>query len=383
MSKSGRRRGNHEGGISWRPGENRYVVSITLPNGERPVGYAKTKADAVEVLRRLERERDQGAFSRDKRMTVDGLFDLWLKDVVAIGRRPSTREGYEASLRRVRSSIGKVRIAELKPPQVQAAISELSRKGYKPSVVKETYIVVRMALGQAVAWEMIPKNPCDGVTLPEADLPELRILDREQLSAVMAELKRNRLFPLFQLLALTGMRKGEALGLSWSDIDDGKITIRRTMLARGELGPPKTGRARRTISIPPAALRSLARHWMKQEEEARTVTGWSNDHNLVFTGVKGQPLCLATPNSTLKWILRRAGLAHVRPHDFRHTLATTLMASGIFPRQVQVQLGHSDAAFTMMRYGHVTPDMRGQVAEEIQRLMGFAFDDGEEICPEE
>jgi integrase len=148
----------------------------------------------------------------------------------------------------------------------------------------------------------------------------------------------HRLGPLFTVLATTGLRRGEALGLRWSDVDldEGRIAVRQTLLAVNnyvEFGEPKTHRSRRTVDLDAATVAVLKGHRKAQlEQRAEAGLGRPRADGLVFTDEQGDPLHPNVVTRTFGKLVREAQLSLIRLHDLRHT-ACDLVAAGGRPRE--------------------------------------------------
>ena len=176
------------------------------------------------------------------------------------------------------------------------------------------------------------------------------------------------------MLVSSGLRQGEALWLSWRDVDARTLTVRRA-LARGwdgrpTLGLPKSDRSRRTIALPAVARDALDRQRVRQEAARAAVgTAWQDRDGLVFTDAVGRPRegRLITP--ALHAALARAGLPEIRCHDLRHTCATLQLAAGVPLAVISRTLGHSSIAVTANTYAAVTPDLRREAADAMDRAL--------------
>ncbi|MCI0544510.1 MAG: site-specific integrase [Actinobacteria bacterium] len=185
----------------------------------------------------------------------------------------------------------------------------------------------------------------------------------------------DRLYPLWCLTAMSGMRRGEALGLRWDDVDfkGGTITVNRQR-KRGERGlvlaPPKSDRSRRTIDIDEETLAAIKGGRRAQLEERMAYEGDWQDTGFIFTRKDGT---LSDPDviSQSDKIVARLGLKPVRFHDVRHTHATLLLLAGVPPHVVSMRLGHRSVAFTLQQYAHVLPQQQAEAAERLaKRIYG-------------
>jgi integrase len=180
---------------------------------------------------------------------------------------------------------------------------------------------------------------------------------------------------LWVVLATTGLRLGEALGLTWEDVDfkQGKLAVRRALQRQRGIGlvlvEPKTAHSRRTVYLAPGSLEVLTDHRRVQAQE-RLMAGssWNSTHNLVFSTTDGRPIEGGRVSWAFHRALRVAGLPRIRIHDLRHTAATQLLERGVHPKVVQEMLGHSTITLTLDTYSHVVPGLHAEVAQHMQKL---------------
>jgi integrase len=171
-----------------------------------------------------------------------------------------------------------------------------------------------------------------------------------------------------------GIRQGEALGLTWADVDLDLGYIRITKQLQRihgspQLVEPKTERSRRTLAMPPMIRRALQDHRSLQEKE-RVLAGdrW-RESGLVFTTPIGTPLDGTAVTKEFHRLMERECLPQRRFHDLRHSCATLLLVQGVSPRVVMDLLGHSQIGLTMNTYSHVIPDLRRDAAQRMQDVL--------------
>ena len=219
-------------------------------------------------------------------------------------------------------------------------------------------------------------TPVDAADPPKtsAEHDERTVWSAEQLCAFLDGVRADRLYALWRLMAMTGMRRGEALGLRWSDVDmeAGCISINRALVPVNGvvyISEPKTKRGRRTIALDPETLAALKAHAAGQlNEQSEWGEGWV-DTSHVFTREDGQPLSPSFVSKNFHALARSAALPKIRLHDLRHSYATLALASGVNPRIVSGRLGHSTVALTLDIYSHVLPQQDQQAAEAIADLL--------------
>jgi integrase len=265
----------------------------------------------------------------------------------------------------------------LRRQSTKSALGELPA-GLDRRTVNYVHTIVHRAFKDAVRWGRLSRNPADAADPPRGGQKSSGIhswsaatvrsfLDTSRQSC-------DRMFPLWVLLATTGMRRGEALGLRWSDVDldTGRIRVVQTITqTRGKVtvGEPKTSSGRRSIALDPGTVGVLREHRRTMLEERLLVGPDFSDEGLVFHQPDGA--CLR-PEAVSAMFLRREeqqGLERLTLHGLRHTWATLALEQGIHPRVVQERLGHSTIAITLGIYSHVSPTLHDEAAEQISRLV--------------
>jgi integrase len=169
----------------------------------------------------------------------------------------------------------------------------------------------------------------------------------------------------------TGLRRGELLGLRWTDadLDAGTLAIRRSLDVDGTFKAPKNRAARRTLKLTPRALEDLKTHKVRQNaERLRAGSRWQ-DQDLVFPNTVGKPMNAGNLyRREFQPLLERAGLRNegFTIHSLRHTFATTLADKGVHPSTAQKMLGHSDIRMTLAIYTHATDGMQDAATDALE-----------------
>lgn len=374
------RRGHGEGSIYQRKKDGRWTGFIPLEGGKRKFFYGETRAEVAKQVNKALADKEQGLLVTGPNQTVAQYLNRWLEDSARQSVRPRTYECYVLAVKRVLPHIGKVRLPALTPAQVQKTYAALLEGGLSRRTVELTHSVLHHAFRQAVLWNMTGRNPTEAVAVPRPARKEMQTLSHVQVQHLFATSREDRLSGLWVLLATTGLRVGEALGLKWADLDfaANKVKIQRALQSpRAEHGfllvEPKTERSRRTVVAAASTMAALKEHRRRQLEE-RLVAGplWE-DMDLVFATPTGGPLnATSTVTKAFQRALIRAELPRIRLHDLRHTAATLLLAEGENPKVVQEILGHGTIVLTLDTYSHVTPMMHDQAAEKMETLFGNA-----------
>lgn len=337
--------------------------------------YAATEAKAKTALRKALGKRDDGLLVTGANQTVAHYLPRWLEDCARQSVRPRTYECYELAVRRLLPHLGKVRLQALTPAHVQKTYAALLASGLSRRTVQLTHAVLHHALKQALQWGQIARNPTDAVSAPKPARKEMQVLSQEQVEALFAANREDRLYALWVTLATAGLRIGEALGLRWSDIDfaSRNVAVQRALQYRPPQGysfvEPKTSRSRRTVVFPASTIQALREHRRRQAAERLQAGPTWEDADLVFCNEVGQPLnASSTVTGAFQRALTRAGLPKIRIHDMRHTAATLLLAQGCHPKYVQDLLGHSTITLTLDTYSHVVPALHGEAADKMEHL---------------
>jgi len=230
---------------------------------------------------------------------------------------------------------------------LQEALSGIGH--LKPKTLKGIYGTLRTAMRQAVAWGLLESDLAAGLRAPRVPRQERRVLTQQELQAVLNAARGYKYYLVIRLLALTGMRLGEVLGLKWQDIDFKKetLTVKRAADGRHRKLKPqtKTASSERMFKLDEETMRLLTAHKKEQKIVAM------NNETLVFS-CNGRVVREDVIRRTLNYALKKAGLPHIRVHDLRHTAGSLLLDAGYSFPSVAAFLGHSSPATTAAVYAH-------------------------------
>jgi integrase len=339
---------------------------------------ARTKREVESQVAELIHKAENGGFTDAGKVTVREFVDRWL-EASAPTLRPSTARRYRDVARlHIVGVIGNVKLAKLSPADVQRLYADRLAAGLSPTSVHHVHAILHRALDQAVRWGLLLRNVTEAVDPPRRANPEMQTWDARQAAAVLASATGDDLEALWRLALLTGMRRGELLGLRWTDLDldAGALSVRRT-LSRGttsrlEAGEPKTASGKRRVSLPASVVKSLRQHRDRQTFAKAGAGEAYQDRGLVFATETGAPIHPNTLSRRFAALIARADVPKIRFHDLRHTCATLLLADGVHPKVVQERLGHATIAETLDRYSHVTADMQRQAADRLDAVLDSA-----------
>lgn len=374
-----KRRGDGEGSIyQAKDGRWRGEVSIGYkPDGKplRKIMYGKTRGEVVSDLKKALREQQLGMNIRPDRQTLSAFLDAWLSGVVALKNRPQTMRSYGWIVgSHLKPGLGTLALDKLTPAHVQAFLAQRHDSGLSPTTIKHIRATLRAALSHAERQGAVHRNVAKLVVVPRTVRYEATVLTPEQAGQFLAHLSGHKHEALYVCAITLGLRRGELLGLRWTDVDfetayvDVRYALHRVKGAGLQLAEPKSGRAKRKLRIPQVCLAALAR-WRGKQAEAKRWAGqdWK-EGNFIFTGGTGMPLHPDDISRELPAILKEAGLPKARMHDLRHSCATLLLSMGVSAKMVQETLGHSSYQLTMDTYSHVIPALRNEVADRMDSV---------------
>ena len=361
-----KRRANGEGNIRKRKDgrwEGRYTVGHDPETGKAIIKnvLGKTQTEVKEKLKRAIEENVGIDYGRAKTYTVGSWLEVWMENYAKIKLRPSTFKTSQGFLKNhIKPQIGGIPLADLTSLDLQRFYKHLldggrvdrveakkKPKGLAPKTVRNIHQMIGSAYNLAREQKLVTRNPTQGCALPKVEHKEMRTLTSDQLSAFFQEARDSGVYELYYLDLATGLRRGELLGLKWTDVDfDRRVVKVQRAISRqnGKVveAPLKTKNAYCTLPLSADAISVL----MHQ----RRKTGSSE---WVFPSPSGGPMSPDSVLHMLQRVLKRAGLPRIRFHDLRHTCATMLCRRKISLRDIQLWLGHSTYQTTADIYMHL------------------------------
>lgn len=381
MTAKSTRRPKGEGTIFQRA-DGKWIGRLTYEDPQtglrkRSQVSAPTKKGASEELRKIRERVDAKQPPRDDKALFGTFAEQWVATSLEVSDRKQSTKTLYAGLTRshiIDSDLGRSPMGRIKASTVERFIAHLRRKGLSPSTVRQVYTVARGIGDAAVRDRLLVENPFGQVKRPQVEHKEAAVLSVPQARQLVDVAGESRYAALFELLINTGLRRGEALALKWSDVDlEGPtMRVRKTLVRQGgELvrTAPKTKKSDRTIPLSSAALDVLRRVKRRNaEDRLRAGTKW-RDTGYVFVTEFGEPCDPRNALRALQAAAERAGLPGVGLHTLRHTAATIMLNSGIPMATVSRIMGHASIAVTVDLYGHVSPD----VARDAFDALGAAW----------
>jgi integrase len=360
-----------EAGNPTRYGGSYYVDS---PSGERVRKYATGKT-AKECRQRLQQKKLDvakrgGVAFQGENMPLGDYLQEWLESPKMRSRKESTISQYRRQMEKhiLPDRIATIKLGKLRAHDIQNFYNRKA-KVVGAATINQFHHVLHGALQSAYKGELIASNPASRTEHERPKAAKIKPLDGEQVKALFAAARGDRLEALFYIAIYGGLRLGEILALRWGDVDmeKGVIRVQHTMSRKGKLTPPKSGKGRE-VHLAAPALDALKRHRARQaEERLHAGSVWvKTGHVFTSATAPGEYLREVTVSRAFKRLLKEASLSNIRFHDLRHTCATLLFSQGAYPKIVQEVLGHSSVAITMDRYTHWIPSMGGQAAKMLE-----------------
>ena len=370
-----------------------------------------TSAAAGRYLRAQTTQVDAGSYVPPTRLTLAVYLEQWLD---ALRLAPQTVGNYRVWVQtHLIPHIGHLALSEITPLHLNAMYNTLERTGnhlvcchkspcghrdgtgpLSRSSVRHIHNTLSAALRDAVDAGLLASSPTARAKPPtlrqaKAQRAPFATWTAEQLSAFLSRWQDHRYVPLWHLLATTGLRRGEALGLRWQDVDleRGTAAVRQTVgLERTRGGTRETfiqptvknGRPH-MIALDPGTVAVLRRHRADQNEQRRQLAERWTNLELVFCRDAGWLAADSRPGLPLRgervsalWrelAERTPEVPRIRLHDLRHTWATLALAQGVHPKVVQERLNHANIGITLDLYSHTTIGMDRAAADQIAGLL--------------
>ncbi len=379
-----------------------FTVDITAPGDKRRQMRKRgfpTRRAAQTALTKVLRELDTGAHVDPSRLTLADYVERdWLPNA-RMRLRPSTLHSYQRNLRiHVLPTLGGTPLQRITGSQLTGLYARLledgladrskarnGNTGLSVRTVRYIHTIIGSILKSAVKARLLNHNPADQAEPPRLSAAAdgtraAKTWTAAELAAFLDATRGTREHALWHLLATTGLRRGEALGLAWAnvDLDAARITIVRTLIDihdtdddRPVWSDPKTAAGRRSVALDPGTVAVLRAHKALRAQDRLMIgtTGNADVDDLVFTRADGRPYHPERLTRMFKAAVRATGSPSIRLHDLRHTWATLALQAGIPAKIVQDRLGHSTVAITLNVYSHVTAKLQVEAADAVAALI--------------
>lgn len=316
-----------------------------------------------------------GTYRELKKATFAEFADLWLASYAKGNTKPSAYKSYYDIINNhFKPVMGDYALTELDTGRLQMYVARRLGK-VKPKTVINEIVPLKKMFSHAVKWGYLKNNPAEHVERPRVEKEEMEVLAPGDINVFLDNVTPKHK-PFFLTGVLTGMRRGEIIGLQWGDIDwnHKQIHVRRAFCNTSKkLTSPKSKASVRKIDMPPTLVIALKKHKLACPH---------SELDLVFCTSKGTPL---DGDSMVKReflpALRRGGIRRVRFHDLRHTNVALRIEQGQNIKYIQNQVGHASIQTTLDRYGHLIKEVNQEQAIKLDSALGYVEQSGSSLEP--
>src|SRR5262249_54987335 len=353
----------------------------------RYVNFQGTKREAQAELNRLLSRRNEGTYIDPTKMTVGEYLQHWL--VVHVDRRVAAKTAARHRgivQHQIAPRLGNVPMRKLTAVHIEAFEANLQREGYvkgrkrgqglTAQTVLHVHRTLSQALAHAVKTGVLFKNPAEQVKPPRPPSREIAILTKAEVATLLRAAEPTWLYLLVLVGVTAGMRRGELLGLRWSDLNlkAGRLTVNQSVeRVRGKtvFKSPKTITSRRTITLPALTIAALKVHRAAQAAE-RMRLGLGKPE-LVFSHGDGSPMDPDSITKAFNRLIKAAGVRRITFHGLRHTHISHQLMDGIHVKIVSERAGHASISTTLSVYAAFIPNMQADAAAGVDKWLRQAL----------
>lgn len=359
-----------------------WVAAIRLPNGKRKAFYGKTER-AVRIKLNEFKKKPRLTGKNSTNLDIETFFLSWLENDLVNNLKPKSYDAKEYTIKKlIIPYFKKFKAGEIQPIDVQTFVNKLIGNGYAYSTVKKAYDTINQRYKLAVQRKELYDNPVVGIVMPkksERPISEIRFFTEEELKNILEVANAKypsgtpiyRLGCIIQFLAYTGMRIGEALALTWNDIDfdSNKIYINKNLVT---IIDRESSNSRKMV-VQNTLKTSSSNRVIPMSRNAKTalksLKSANSQNELVFRTSNGTALDIRNLDRMFHKIQERAGIKeHGTLHSLRHTFATRLIEVGTDIKVVSKLLGHSDINITYNTYVHIIENQQVKAVDNIDLI---------------
>jgi integrase len=326
----------------------------------------KKKPEAEKIFAEVQHEINTNTYAANTKSLFTDFLQDWLDNQVTLNCRESTKQAYQLCLNthiipyfeRL-----KLTLKEITPSTIQRYYNTKLKEGLSANTIRHHHANIRKALDHAKKMQLIAINPADGVELPKKKKYRGKFYSREEVIKLLKAVEGDVIEPAVILAVTLGLRRGEVLGLRWSDVDfeSGSVMISNTRTRYIDVveDVTKNEESTRDLFLPGYVLNYLAGLKNSLVFDSKYVVSWPD----------GTPLKPDYLSKKFKRILEANNLPIIRFHDLRHTNASLLLAQGVDMKRIQAWLGHAQLATTSEIYAHLVDDFKRDNASIIDQLL--------------
>jgi len=371
-----KRRTNGEGSVRYNSSKKLYEARFQtrLEDGtlKRYSFYGKTSKEALGKMHQGQTRAKQNRPVVDVKLRLGDWFADWSENALELSNRKQTTKDLYRTLAKhiLNHPIASKELTKILPSQIEKFFSDLKARELSGSTIRNIYAILSALFNDAIREKKISENPLTLVSRPKRTRTEARYLTAAEVRSVLENAQNLRYRTALQLIAATGLRRGEALALRWGDIDLSGRSLRvRATLARTKMGlnvtPPKTESAHRQVPLTDAMVEVLKFHRIAQDQEKAAGGNKYIDKGFVFATETGEPVDPRNLFRALITAARKAGISDIGLHTLRHSAATTMLEAGIPIHVVSRIIGHSGINITVDVYGHVSDEASRSAIEAL------------------
>lgn len=347
---------------------------ITGKRKQKYIGTYTSITKAKKILAKVKNDCYNDTFIAPEKTLFKDYLTIWI-DNHSMNLEATTLYGYKHIIdHHIIPTIGHIELQKLNPLHIQKYYN-LKSKSLSGKTLLQHHRIMRKAMDSAYKMQIVSKNIFDFVDAPKAKKYKASVLTIEQGKQLIYAVKNTRFEIPVNLAIGLGLRRGEVLGLRWSDVDfeNNLISITNTLTIAGKkkvFKDPKNDGSDRVIPAPSALIRLLRFHKKKQLElQIRSGGAFKNSKDLVNTNPDGKEVNPASFSNAFGHFIEKNKLPKVRFHDLRHTNATIMLTNGTQSKVASERLGHSNISTTMDLYSHVLKDVNMEAAEKINSAL--------------
>ena len=378
------------------------TCTIPRPEGLTPKREEKEvrrMADEWEEAQKEEYKKTLKRISKDKTTLKAFIEEHWLPDHVRIDHTPSSIKFFEYTAAKATDYFGpKKKLSEIDTEDVKRYVNYLKTtpqdstgEPFGAATVQHCFSTLRNVLRYAKRLKYIKEDPCADLSdkeKPHREKKPIDFMDSKEAKRFLACLDKEALFwkCMMHLLIATGLRRGEACGLQWGDLDKDKLTlsvVRNVTLDKSadnglHIGKTKTGESRvvpvsQRLYDMLASLKAEREYNLSEKDENGNVTAQFiiMSNGFIFSNAV-DPYRPIRPDSVTTWVRRfveKNSLKNVSPHDLRHSAASLALEAGADLKEIQELLGHKDPSTTMKFYAGVTEEVKRRTVDGIESLI--------------
>lgn len=360
----------------------KYKDPITGKNKEKSQRGFERKDEAEHAAAIMKKKLEEAEELTDN-ISLKHFLNEWLNHYKKPTLRKNTIEIHKRNIdNHILPYFKEILLNRVKPIMYQKFLNHLAEKDYSKRTIELIHGTMFGAMKKASALGKIERNPCFDAVIPTKKSRKdegLEYLESEHVSTFLTTAYQYDYiyWIFFKVLIETGMRKGEAAALQWSDIDlkEGKIYINKTLDFQAgneddRLGDPKTYNSKRNITISKSLINDLHFHKKYQNQNKLALNEiYYHDLNLVLCRNDGNFMPKSTLFNAFSRILKQAGLKQLPIHSLRHTHAVLLLEAGAEMKYVQERLGHGSIQITSDVYAHISKKIEKDTMDKYESYM--------------